>query len=256
MAKGRATASGSRPGGRSLGTDPRRRPELIARLDWRSRVSPADREYVRELEAERQAKDRFFAEHPESPFAVGSVGGFRGLRYFPPDARWRVSARLERRAPPPEAYLRTNRDGQLAVRWTGDLAFRLSARDLRLRVYRAEGAGGTSVFVPFRDRTSGRESYGPGRYVTLELDEGETYELDFNRAFNPYCAYTDAFECGFAPPENDLPVAIRAGERVWSPERNPPTPEAAIRALLPGRAAVPAGKARKPSGAATDRGRP
>jgi uncharacterized protein (DUF1684 family) len=194
-------------------------------------------DYVRELEEERRAKDRFFAEHPESPFAVGSVPGFHGLRYFPPDPGLRVRARFRRRDPPPEAFLRTNRDGQLAVRWVGDLEFRVGSRSLGLRVFRAEGAVGTSVFVPFRDRTSGRDSYGPGRYLTLELSETDAYDLDFNRAFNPYCAYTDSFECGFAPPENDLPVAIRAGERVWSMDRNPPTPEAAIRSLLPGRAA-------------------
>jgi uncharacterized protein (DUF1684 family) len=217
---------------------------------------PTDRSvYVRELEEERRAKDRFFAEHPESPFAVGSVSGFGGLRYFAPDPRLRVRARFRRRDPPAEAYLRTNRDGQLAVRWVGDLEFRLGSRALGLRVFRAEGAAGTSVFVPFRDRTSGRDSYGPGRYLTLDLGETEAYELDFNRAFNPYCAYTDAFECGFAPPENDLPVAIRAGERVWSADRNPPTPEAAIRSLLPARAAPARAPSARSRRAGADRAR-
>ena len=91
------------------------------------------------------------------------------------------------------------------------------------------------MFVPFRDGTSGRETYGPGRYLTLELNESDEYELDFNRAFNPYCAYTDAFECGFAPAENDLPVPVRAGEKAWSDARNPKTSSSAITALLPPR---------------------
>jgi uncharacterized protein len=191
--------------------------------------------YDQELEYERSMKDRFMARHPESPFVSGGVAGFAGLRYFPIDARYKVPATLERRSVPEEAYLRTNRDGQATMRLLGDLHFTLARRTLKLRVYHAGEGVGTSAFVPFRDTTSGSESYGPGRYLTLELTETDEYELDFNRCFNPYCAYTDAYECGFPPAENDLPVPIRAGEKVWSRDRNPATPNTAVRALLPPR---------------------
>ena len=163
------------------------------------------------------------ARHPESPFVAGRVP-FHALQYFPIDPVFRLSARLERLPAPEEAYLRTNRDNQAVMRYLGDLVFALRGRALRLRVYHAGEGVGTSVFVPFRDTTSGRESYGPGRYLTLELTESDVYDLDFNRAFNPYCAYTDDFECGFPPAENDLPVPVRAGEKVWATERNPRTP--------------------------------
>ena len=192
-------------------------------------------DYLAELKTERAMKDEFMARHPESPFVQNSIYDFRGLRYFPPDERLRLRATLERIPEPREAYLRTNRDGQAAMRWVGDLRFKVSGRTVRLRVYHAGEGVGTSVFVPFRDATSGRETYGPGRYLTLELNESDEYELDFNRAFNPYCAYTDAYECGFPPAENDLPVPVRAGEKVWSDERNPRSPEGAVRALLPPR---------------------
>jgi hypothetical protein len=191
--------------------------------------------YIEELETERAMKDQFMARHAESPFVQGSIYDFEGLQYFPPDEKLRISATLERLPDPKEAFLRTNRDGQAAMRWIGDLKFSIAGRALRLRVYHAGEGVGTSVFVPFRDSTSGRESYGPGRYLTLELNESDEYELDFNRAFNPYCAYTDAFECGFAPAENDLPVPVRAGEKVWSAERNPRTSSSAVMALLPPR---------------------
>ncbi|HEV8050367.1 MAG TPA: DUF1684 domain-containing protein [Thermoplasmata archaeon] len=191
--------------------------------------------YTEELETERAMKDQFMARHPESPFVQGSVYDFHGLQYYPIDERFRLRARLERLDEPKEAFLRTNRDGQAAMRWIGDVRFSLSGRALKLRVYHAGEGVGTSVFVPFRDGTSGRETYGPGRYLTLELNESDDYELDFNRAFNPYCAYTDAFECGFPPAENDLPVPVKAGERVWSAERNPRTPSSAVIALLPPR---------------------
>jgi uncharacterized protein len=181
----------------------------------------------RELETERRMKDEFMARHPESPFVSGRVP-FHPLQYFPADPKFRVRATLRRRPEPEEAYLRTNRDGQAVMRHLGDLSFRIGGRELSLAVYHAGEGVGTSVFVPFRDTTSGRDSYGPGRYVTLELSEDDTYDLDFNRAFNPYCAYTDDFECGFPPAQNDLPVAIRAGEKVWAEDRNPRTPSSVV----------------------------
>jgi uncharacterized protein len=197
-------------------------------------------EYTDELETERSMKDRFMAHHAESPFVSEHIDGFSGLRYFAIDEAYRLRATLRRHADPEEAYLRTNRDGQAVMRYLGDLAFQIGGRKLSLRVYHAGEGVGTSVFVPFRDGTSGDDSYGPGRYLTLELTESDAYEIDFNRAFNPYCAYTDAYECGFPPAENDLPVAIPAGEKVWSGERNPRTPSSAVLALLPARAPLPA----------------
>jgi uncharacterized protein len=183
--------------------------------------------WMSEIETERRMKDEFMARHPESPFVAGHVP-FHELRYFPPDAKYRVRATLKRLAVPEEAYLRTNRDGQAVMRFLGSLSFQLDGRKLKLGVYHAGEGVGTSVFVPFRDRTSGDDSYGPGRYVTLELNESDEYEVDFNRAFNPYCAYTDDYECGFPPAENDLPVAVRAGEKVWAADRNPRTPSSAV----------------------------
>ena len=184
-------------------------------------------DWKHELETERSMKDSFMAGDPESPFIVGRVP-FHPLQYFPLDTKYIVRATLERRATPEEAYLRTNRDGEAVMRYLGDLCFTLDGRELKLRLYHAGEGVGTSVFVPFRDATSGKESYGPGRYLTLELNENDEYELDFNRAFNPYCAYTDDFECGFPPAENDLPVAIRAGEKVWAADRNPRTPSSVV----------------------------
>ena len=207
----------------------------------------------RELEAERTMKDEFMGRHPESPFVAGRVP-FHPLRYFRPDARFRVPARLERRPVPEEAYLRTNRDNQAVMRYLGDLVFSLVHRPLSLRVFHAGEGVGTSVFVPFRDGTSGRESYGPGRYLTLELTESDAYDLDFNRAFNPYCAYTDDYECGFPPAENDLPVPVRAGEMVWAADRNPRTPSSLMLARSGRRRVAPpkigrstAGRSRKPA---------
>ena len=210
-----------------------------------------------ELITEREMKNEFMARHRESPFIAGRVP-FHELLYFPPDPELRVRAKLVRVPVPEEAYLRTNRDNQAVMRYLGDLKFHLEGRDLHLRLYHAGEGVGTSAFVPFRDRTSGRDTYGPGRYLTLELNEQDDYELDFNRAFNPYCAYTDEYECGFPPSENDLPVSIRAGEKVWAAERNPRSPSEYITDRKPSRSrsTAPAASAarrsapRRPTGAA------
>jgi uncharacterized protein len=187
----------------------------------------ATKDWRHELDTERAMKNEFMARHPESPFVVGRVP-FHELRYYPGDPKYVVGATLKRRPTPEEAYLRTNRDNQAVMRYIGDLEFSLGRQPFRLRLYHAGEGVGTSVFVPFRDRTSGKESYGPGRYLTLELNEDDAYEVDFNRAFNPYCAYTDDFECAFPPAENDLPVAILAGEKAWATDRNPRSPSGAV----------------------------
>ena len=189
-------------------------------------MAPRD-EWRTEHENERSMKDGFMASDPESPFLVGRVP-FHALRYFPLDPKFMIPAKLERRPSPEEAYLRTNRDNQAVMRYIGDLVFTLHGEPLHLRLYHAGEGVGRSVFVPFRDLTSGADSYGAGRYLMLELNEKDDYVLDFNRAFNPYCAYTDDFECPFPPAENDLPVAVTAGEMVWASERNPHSPSAAV----------------------------
>jgi len=215
-----------------------------------------DDDWRKELETERAMKNEFMARHPESPFVSGRVP-FHDLVYFPPDATYRLSARLERVSPPAEAFLRTNRDNQAVMRYLGELVFALGGQELRLRLYHAGEGVGTSVFVPFRDATSGGESYGAGRYLTLELNEEDVYDLDFNRAFNPYCAYSDDYECSFPPAENDLPVPIRAGEKVWAAERNPRTPSSVVLARRPRAAARrPAATARRPARKAARPARP
>ncbi|EQD72360.1 protein containing DUF1684 [mine drainage metagenome] len=187
-------------------------------------------EWRKAIEEERALKDEFMARHTESPFVAERVP-FHPLNYFPVDAKYRLPGRLERRATPEEAFLRTNRDGSAVMRYLGDLVFSLEGHRHRLRVYHAGEGVGTSVFVPFRDLTSGKESYGPGRYLVFTLTEDDRYDVDFNAAFNPYCAYTDAYECGFPPAENDLPIAIRAGEKAWLKDSNPSSPSGAILAM-------------------------
>ena len=83
-----------------------------------------------------------------------------------------------------------------------------------MTAYTLDGGGSESLFVPFLDATSGRETYGAGRYLDLEPEDDGTYALDFNLAYHPYCVYAESYSCPLTPAENRLPIRIEAGERL------------------------------------------
>ena len=170
------------------------------------------------------------ATQPESPFSEAGLP-FHGLKYFPVDLAWRVQARYRAAPSPVEVWLRTSQDGHASMRKLGSLSFQVGGTTHRLALFHAGPQAGNVAFLPFRDRTSGQETYGPGRYLNLELVADGAYILDFNEAFYPYCAYTAGYECPFPPVENDLAVAVRAGEKVYDPSNNPASPQEAIRLL-------------------------
>jgi len=99
----------------------------------------------------------------------------------------------------------------------GYFDFQVGDQTCRLQVYRLEDASGVgaSLFIPFRDSTSGQETYAAGRYIDLKENISGVYDLDFNRAYNPYCAYNSEFSCPIPPAENTLNVAIHAGEKKY-----------------------------------------
>ena len=95
----------------------------------------------------------------------------------------------------------------------GVLEFTLMGQPHSLGAFVEEGASITTLFVPFADLTTGIDTYAAGRYLDIEPSGTGVYNVDFNRAYNPYCAYNDEFDCPYPPPSNRLGVAIRAGER-------------------------------------------
>jgi uncharacterized protein (DUF1684 family) len=175
-------------------------------------------EYVRELEEFRREKDRFFATLPQSPIPAARRRGFPGLSYYPPDPAYRVRAEVVPFERPDVLQLGTSTGEIRPQARYAELRFRLGDRELRLAGFTDPGEAHThELFVPFRDATSGRETYGAGRYLEVELEHhvgGEhTAILDFNLAYNPYCAYSPYYSCPIPPAENTLPVAVTAGER-------------------------------------------
>ena len=198
-------------------------------LDWRRRVAELFAELRRRPpDAEglawfRACKDELFRDHPQTPLTAAGRAAFEGLPYWPFDPAARVVARF---TPSDDelAPIGTSTSGEMAFSRIGQLDFGYAGEECRLGAYWIRGYAG-GLFVPFRDATSGRESYGGGRYLldTIKSADlgsnpaGPTVILDFNYAYNPSCAYDPRWTCPLAPPENWLSAAVRAGERYEAP---------------------------------------
>ena len=170
------------------------------------------------LTRERREKDIAFRNGPESPIPEKDRAGFRGLDYYPVDPSLLFQVRLNRYPSPRQVRIGTNTgEVRTGLRY-GYLEFELDGKPCRLQAYRMDedpGGRGPSLFVPFRDATTGTETYAAGRYLEFPENTTGVYELDFNRAYNPFCAYGRDYSCPVPPAENTLPLAIRAGEKTY-----------------------------------------
>ncbi|MDW8217764.1 MAG: DUF1684 domain-containing protein [Acidobacteriota bacterium] len=172
----------------------------------------------RAVQAQRQIKDQAFKVGKDSPLPANRRAAFQGLNYFPFDARYRFVVKLE---PCPKADVietaTTRADDARRYRCAGVFRFTVDGVACSLLALTPDIGvpdAATDLFIPFRDATSGRETYAAGRYLQLKRRGADAeYVLDFNQAFNPYCAYGGEYSCPLPPPENHLPVAIRAGEK-------------------------------------------
>ncbi|MFC6837045.1 DUF1684 domain-containing protein [Halomarina ordinaria] len=166
-----------------------------------------------QLDALREEKDAFFADHPQSPVPPEHREGFEGLAYFDPDPSYRVDARVERHDDPEPVTMETTNGPEVRYERVATLHFDLGGEERTLGAYRQDPDD--QLFVPFRDKTTGQESYHRGRYMELDV-EGELPErvpLDFNLAYNPFCAYSETFACPLPPEGNWLGTVVEAGER-------------------------------------------
>ena len=178
----------------------------------------SDETYVKEIEAIRREKDHFFREDHESPIPHRLRDDFSGLAYFPVDPKYRIRARLVRDPNPQRVVLATSKGIPRDMIRVGIFEFEIEGTTQRLAAYKAVPPPGhhhedRSLFVPLRDATSAKETYGAARYLDIEEQPTHEYVLDFNLAYNPYCAYSDDYVCPFPPRENWLTVPIRAGEQ-------------------------------------------
>ena len=173
--------------------------------------------WLDEIKQMRADKDEFFTEHPQSPIQPEVRDDFEGLSYFDPKPEFRVPTRVRVYGNPDPIELDVTA-GQ-PIRYLRPYIFEFELRDDRhqLAGYQQEGEDTDTIFIPFRDKTTGQQTYDRGRYMETEPDKdltnGYTVTLDFNLAYNPFCAYSETFACPLPPEENWLDIVVPAGER-------------------------------------------
>lgn len=156
----------------------------------------------------RREKDEFFSSSHQSPLDHADQRNFAGLDYFDPNPDLVFSLAMEP-ADGSEISVQTS-DGQERVyRRSGKVKFEVGEEAVTLTLYSTEHPG---FFVPFRDSTSGKDTYGAGRYLDIDPTDNGKVTIDFNLAYNPYCVYNDGYSCPLPPAENWLQVPIAAGE--------------------------------------------
>ena len=160
----------------------------------------------------RQAKEEYFRHAQDSPLTVEQRRAFGGLSYFDPDPAYRFVVSLDPAGDDLTEEVEMSDGSTNELELAGTLRFRVDATDVSLVAYRQ----GHDLFIPFRDATSAHETYGAGRYVEAEPIEDGGWQLDFNLAYNPYCAYNEHWRCPLPPRENWLSVPIRAGEKTFA----------------------------------------
>ena len=175
--------------------------------------------YENNISKTRKEKDQHFKYADRSPLKNEQKKAFKSLDYFPVNKQFQVSAELER-LPGADTFTMAYKNGQdqQYIRFA-TLDFQLKGQDCELYAYRnvdpAKQGGKNPLFIPFYDATNGTQTYGGGRYLDIKTDQigGDKLKLDFNRAYNPYCAYNDRYACPIPPKENKLEISIPAGEK-------------------------------------------
>lgn len=165
-----------------------------------------------ELMTHRNTVNEEMRNPDHSPLHADSIPFFKGLKYYPIEDIFRVKCRVERIPNPSSIEMATTTERMITLTPFADLHFTIDNQNLKLLAYKFEDEGDI-LFIPFLDLTNGDKTYGGGRYVEIEQPIGDSCEVDFNYAYNPYCAYNHDYSCPIPPLENTLDIAIEAGEK-------------------------------------------
>jgi uncharacterized protein (DUF1684 family) len=164
----------------------------------------------------RKERDTFFKTHQRSPLSPKEKRNFKGLKYYPFNPKYVFCGQIERYSfhinnPKYYATFLTNKGINKRYIRYGTFHFKLDGKEYSIEIYKSILSD--NLFIPFKDKTNGKESYDGGRYIDAEILQGYKMVLDFNMAYHPSCAYNDNFICVLPPRENTLDVEIRAGEK-------------------------------------------
>ena len=164
-----------------------------------------------QLENARRVKDQYFATELYSPLTPEQRQSFHGLNYFPENPALRLEVTVEEFPTKDTIVMQTTTGDEREYSRYGRIKFIVDGQPAELTLYYAEHG----FFLPFVDALAGTETYPAGRYLEPEPLQDNVFRVDFNAAYNPYCAYNDQWSCPITPPENRLKAPIRAGEKIF-----------------------------------------
>ena len=166
---------------------------------------------MHELDQFRSEKDEFFRSQPTSPLTPDQQRTFAGLRYFPFNPALRFEVSVTPFAEHDEVVMQTSTGDERRYRRYGRVHISVAGTDAELTIY----ADQHGFFLPFVDALAGTETYPAGRYLEPQPLADGRFLVDFNLAYNPYCAYNDAWSCPLTPFENRVQVPLPAGEKLF-----------------------------------------
>ncbi len=174
-------------------------------------------DYESKIKRQRFEKDKHFKYSDNSPLTEKQQKSFRSLDYFPVKKQYRVSATIKKPDQQDTISMAYTNGEEKTYTQYASLQFKLKDKNLSLNAYKNldnDKGSANQLFIPFYDHTNGHSTYGGGRYLDIDsLGGGDTTLVDFNKAYNPYCAYNKNYACPVPPEENKLGVAIKAGEK-------------------------------------------
>ncbi|OGS69667.1 MAG: hypothetical protein A3F91_02235 [Flavobacteria bacterium RIFCSPLOWO2_12_FULL_35_11] len=176
--------------------------------------------HKQQIETFRKQKNKDYMIPEKTMLTADLMKDFEGLKYFPIDYKYNVKAELAKFEYLPKIEIRTSTGKVSDYVIYGKLSFTIDEKSYELSVYQSAGLVGTAIkenalFVPFTDKTSGKETYGGGRYLVLDIPENNQVTIDFNMAYNPFCVYNPKHSCPIPPAENNLPIKISVGEMMY-----------------------------------------
>lgn len=179
-----------------------------------------DMEYLKEVRVYQESENARFRDTLTSPLVREDITNFPGLEFYPVDRKYRVEAEFILTPEAEPFQMPTTTFRLVTYRKFGEAKFRLEGRDFVLAVYQNQEIMNKKgyedyLFLPFKDLTNAHGSYGGGRYINLTIPMGGAIVIDFNKCYNPYCAYNSRYSCPLPPDENSLNIEIPAGVKAY-----------------------------------------
>lgn len=177
-------------------------------------------DFALELQADRDSINTYFSNPETTQLTDEDLANFTGLHFYPANEEFVIPAEFELIVGAPVEEFATTTSRMAKYRAKGYLHFELEGKSQRLTVYEnvmytSQPHYNGSLFLPFTDVTNGKESYGGGRYLDFNINTMNNVVIDFNRSYNPYCAYNPKYSCPIPPEQNDLNFEIKAGIKTW-----------------------------------------